>query len=182
MTITIAVEGRNACLLDVDARQLNIRTIAATLVRHSRLCGWLAADHGYTSNDLRLLYSCISRVFYSTWKNERVPEDLNCVRRFKIQCQSGNLFASLIEGDISVWDDYESAFMLIMAMFVSMPRFLHSTYSSFALCVIEAVFSGYRIYLKEHGLLTEDLQKQLISQLQDAQIEYDAFLCKRRQL
>ena len=72
--------------------------------------------------------------------------------------------------------------MLIMAMFVTMPRFLHSAYSRFALCVIEAVFSCYRIYLKEHGLLTEDLQKQLINQLQDAGREYDDFLCRRRQL
>ena len=48
MTITIAAEGSKAWLLDVDARQLNIRTIAATLVRHSRLCGWLTAEHGYT--------------------------------------------------------------------------------------------------------------------------------------
>ena len=82
-----------------------------------------------------------------------------------------------------MWDDYESAFMLIMAMFVTMPpRFLHSTYGCFALGVIKAVFSGYRIYLKEHGLMTEDLQKQLINQLQDAEIEYDDFLCKRKQL
>ena len=182
MTITIAAEGNKAWLLDVDARQLNIRTIAATLVRHSRLCGWLAAEHGYTSDDLRLFFSRISRVFYSAWKNERVPEGLNCAKRYETQCQSGNLFARLIVGDTSVWDDYESSFMLIMAMFVTMPRFLHSTYSSFALCVIEAVFSGYRIYLKEHGLLTEDLQKQLIYQLQDAGCEYDDFLYRRRQL
>ena len=182
MTITIAAEGNKAWLLDVDARQLNIRTIAATLVRHSRLCGWLAAEHGYTSDDLRLFFSRISRVFYSAWKNERVPEGLNCAKRYETQCQSGNLFARLIVGDTSVWDDYESSFMLIMAMFVTMPRFLHSTYSSFALCVIEAVFSGYRIYLKEHGLLTGDLQKQLIYQLQDAGREYDDFLYRRRQL
>ena len=178
MTITIAAEGRNACLLDVEPRLLNIRTIAATLVRHSRLCGWFAAVHGYSPSDLRLLFTRISRVFYSAWKNERIPECLNCTRRFEIQCQSGKLFAMFIEGDASVWDDYESAFILILAMFVTMPRFLHSTYSRFALGVIDAVASGYMIYLKEHGLMTEDLRQQLFRQIQDARIEYDDFLCR----
>ena len=182
MTITIVAEGNRAWLLDVDARQLNIRTIAATLVRHSRLCGWLAAEHGYTSNDLRLLFSRISRVFYSAWKNERVPEDLKCNRRFEIQYDSESLFPKVIAGEDITWDEYESAFMLIMVMFIITPRFLDSTYSRFAVRIHDGVADGYRSYLKEHGLMTEDLIKQLNYQFKDAMIEYDDFLCRRKQL
>ena len=171
-----------AWLLDVDARTQNIRTMATTLTRHSRLYGWLAAEHGYSLSALRLLFSRISRAFYSAWKYEKVPDCLNCNRRFEIQYDSESLFPKFIAGDVSIWDEYESAFMLIMVMFIITPRFLDSTYSRFAVRIHDGVADGYRSYLKEHGLMTEDLRKQLNYQLEDAMFEYDDFLCRRRQL
>ena len=181
MIITIATEGNKAWLLDVEAIQLNIRMMAATLIRHSRLCGWLAAEHGYLLNDLRSLFSRISRTFYSAWKYERVPDGLKCNKRFEIQYDSESLFPKFIAGDASIWDEYESAFMLIMVMFIITPRFLDSTYSRFAVRIHDGVADGYRSYLKEHGLMTEDLRKQLNHQIQDAGREYDV-LYRRRHL
>ena len=72
--------------------------------------------------------------------------------------------------------------MLIMVMFIITPRFLDSTYSRFAVRIHDGVADGYRSCLKEHGLMTEDLIKQLNYQFKDAMIEYDDFLCRRKQL